>query len=103
MTDTTDWTASSAEIIVPARRRDVVVGELDGEVVFSDLADGSAYFLNATARLVWDRCDGRTTTREMATDITREYDVDLERALADVEQVVVRLAESNLLATEPPA
>ncbi|MCP3903374.1 MAG: PqqD family protein [Planctomycetes bacterium] len=84
---------------MPRRRENVVVDDLGDEVVFSDPVDGSAYFLNATARIVWDRCDGRSTTRQMAAAITHAYDVDDEHALADVEQVVVRLAEAGLLRT----
>ena len=75
----------------------------DDEAVLVDPRDGSAYHLNATASLVWRRCDGATTTRRLAEAIVERYDVDPDDALDDVEQVVCFLAESGLLETEASA
>jgi len=97
MNTTVHWTSPEAEIVVPARRADVVIDDLGDEIVFSDPTDGSAYYLNATACSVWDACDGRSTTRQIAVAMASAYDVDAERALADVEAVVVGLAEAGLL------
>jgi hypothetical protein len=93
---TPHWTTRDAEIVAPVRRDDVLVEELDGEVVFSDPRDGRAYHLNPTAYAVWKRCDGRTTTRQIAEALVAEYDVDYDRALDDVEQLVVFFARAAL-------
>ena len=64
--------------------------------------DGSTYHLNRSAVAVWERCDGRTTTREIATALARDYEVAFDEALNDVEELVMWLAESSLL-RDPPA
>ena len=90
------WTTRNADIIAPARRDDVLVEELGDEVVFSDPRTTRAFHLNGTAYFVWQRCDGRTTTRQIARDLTAAFDVDLDRALDDVEQLVVFFALNGL-------
>ncbi len=100
---TADWTSREAEIVAPPARDDIVVEALDGEVVFGDPLSGMAYHLNETAHAVWRRCDGRTTTREIATALTIDYDVDFDRALDDTEQLVVFFAEAGLTKHEPDA
>ena len=47
--------------------------------------------------LVWERCDGRSTTREIAQQLADAYDVTFDEALNDVEELVLWLAESTLL------
>ena len=94
---TAHWTSRNATIVVPPRREDVVVNEHDNEVVISIPTDGSTYHLNPTAVLVWERCDGRSTTREIAQHLADAYDVSFDEALNDVEELVLWLAESTLL------
>jgi hypothetical protein len=90
------WTSRDAAIVAPARRDDVVVHELDDEVILT-LADGSTYHLNRTAVSVWRLCDGRRTTREIASDLANFHDVAFEEVLNDVEELILWLAESSLL------
>lgn len=94
---TAHWTSRNATIVVPPRREDVVVNEHDDEVVISILTDGSTYHLNPTAVLVWERCDGRSTTRDIAQHLADAYDVSFDEALNDVEELVLWLAGSTLL------
>jgi hypothetical protein len=91
------WTSRDAAIVAPPRRRDVVTHELDDEVIITLPADGSTYHLNRTAVAVWERCDGRNTTREIATVLARDYDVAFDEALNDVEELIMWLADSSLL------
>lgn len=70
--------------------------ELDGEVLFTDPANGHTYHLNHTAFAVWKRCDGRMTTRQIAAVLTTEYEVDFDTALDDIEQLVVFFARNGL-------
>lgn len=94
------WTSRDAEIVAPPARDDVVVEELDGELVFGDPRNGLTYHLNETAHAVWRRCDGRKTTRQIATALTGEYDVDFDRALDDTEQLLVFFGEAGLTENE---
>ncbi len=97
------WTSREAEIVAPPARDDVVVEALDGELVFGDPLSGMTYHLNETAYAVWRHCDGRATTREIATALTNDYDVDFDRALDDTEQMVVFFGETGLTMHEPDA
>jgi len=92
-----EWTARNAAIVMPRRRRDVVEEELDGEVILCVPRTGSLHRLNETAVEVWRRCDGRATTREVAAYLTEAFDVDFDTALDHVEELVIVLAESNLV------
>ena len=93
---TPHWTSRDAPIVAPTRRDDVIVEPLDDELVFTDPGDGNTYYLNRTAHDVWKRCDGRATTRQIAKTMSVEYDVDFDRALDDVEQLVVFFSQSGL-------
>ena len=93
----THWTSRDAAIVAPPRRRDIVIHEHDDEVVVSLPVEGSTFHLNGTAAFVWEQCDGRRTTRDIATALSDDYDVTFDDALNDVEELVVWLAESCLL------
>lgn len=92
------WTSCAARIVPPARRGDLSESELDGEGILYDESTGRTHRLNQTALAVWRLCDGRRTTRGIAEGLTAEYEVEFERALDHVEQILVRLAEAGLLA-----
>ena len=93
----THWTSRTATIVVPPRREDVVIHEHDGEVVISVPPDGSTFHLNPTAVLVWEQCDGRSTTRDIAQHLADAYEVTFDEALNDVEELVLWLVQSTLL------
>ncbi len=92
------WTSRQARIIAPARRGEITVEEIDGQVVFADPSTGAAYHLNETAYEVWRHCDGSTTTRGIAATLTKRWDIDFDTALDDVEQLVVFMAQAALIA-----
>jgi hypothetical protein len=93
----TTWTSRDAAIIAPPRRHDVVLDEMDGEIVCVDPVTDTTYYLNRTAYDVFRWCDGRTTTRWMARVLAETYDVEMDDALDDVEEVVELLVDAGLL------
>ena len=54
-----------------ARKQGLVVQKLPDETLVYDLDRDLAHCLNQTSSLVWRRCDGRTTTKEIALSLTR--------------------------------
>lgn len=55
-----------------ARTAGLVVRELPDEVLVYDLERHAAVCLNRTAALVWGRCDGRTSVRELSRALRSE-------------------------------
>lgn len=93
------WTARSAAIRAPRRRDDVDVEILDDEGILV-APDGGIHRLNSTALLVWEFCNGRTTTLQIAERLARTYRIDAETALDHVEETIAALAQLDLFAAQ---
>ncbi len=93
------WT-DHFDVVVPARRPDLVEHRLNEEIILYDPQNDFVHGLNETALEVWRQCDGARTTQQIAARQTERYQVDLATALDHVEQLVVCFAESNLLVPE---
>ena len=52
-----------------ARRKDVIVHELEGEVLIYDLNTNEAFSLNQTSAKVWQKCDGQKSPEKIAEEI----------------------------------
>jgi hypothetical protein len=94
------WTTCAAEIVIPVPRRDLREETLDAEAILIGPGVNMRYRLNETALFIWRRCDGRTTTRQIAAQLVETFDADFDRALDHVEQVVAVFAAAGLF--EPP-
>ncbi|MCH7526696.1 MAG: PqqD family protein [Planctomycetes bacterium] len=91
----TSW--SDGEAIIPARQHDVRDYQIDGEAVLFNRRFNKLYMLNWTALAVWDRCDGRTTIRQVAKRMSGDHDIAFETALDHVEELVAAFSSMNLL------
>jgi hypothetical protein len=89
------WTGNGAAIRVPPRRNDILVEILDDEGILV-APDGGVHRLNSTALLVWESCNGRTTTRQIADRQAQLYCIDAETALDHVEETVAAFAQLGL-------
>lgn len=58
-----------------ARKENLVVQELDGEVLIYDLDKNKAFCLNETSTLVWQLCDGNKSVSEISETISRKFDL----------------------------
>jgi hypothetical protein len=94
------WSSRTAAFVPPPRRLDVIENELDGEAILVDPRDGNTHRMNATALAVWRQCDGRATTRQIAQEQVRRFEVEFDSALDHVEQLVALFAESRLLVVQ---
>lgn len=86
--------------MLPRRREaELVVETLGDETLVYDRKRHKAHCLNATAALVWQHCDGRTTHAQLARVVERKL------GLSEGEELVTfalnRLASANLLAESP--
>jgi hypothetical protein len=57
----------------------------------------AVYTLNEVGSFVWQRLDGDRSAREMAVAVAREYDVAVEEAIRDVEELFGALEAAGLV------
>jgi hypothetical protein len=61
-----------------ARKKDLVIRELDDETLVYDTERDEAHCLNQTAALVWKQCDGKTTAREAVESLQKTLGVSVD-------------------------
>ena len=84
----------------PLTRKDgLVVTELPDELLVYDLERHKAHCLNPTAALVFKRCDGRTSVKQIARALSRELDVAPDERLVWLS--LERLEKAHLLEARP--
>jgi hypothetical protein len=82
-----------------ARREGLVIRELADEVLVYDLDRDRAHCLNQTAASVWQCCDGRTSTAEIARALGKRVGAPVDEKL--VWLALDQLAENDLLEIRP--
>jgi len=70
---------------------------VDEEILLFDPASQQAHFLNPTAEVVWELCDGAHGEEAIAEEVASRYAVDRGRALEDVRILLGQLREKGLL------
>ena len=79
------------DVMLPLRRSDLEIRLLEGELVILDMPGGHVHRLNATASLIWNQCDGRSTSAEIAARLAAEFEVASGDALDDVLRTLAEL------------
>jgi hypothetical protein len=64
-----------------ARKEGLVIERLAEEVLVYDTVRDRAHCLNETAAFVWQRCDGKTTTKELARMLGKQADANVDEKL----------------------
>ena len=76
--------------------------KVGAEMVILSADDSSLYVLNGVGTAVWQAADGRTPLQAIVDGvICREFDVDRETALSDVDAFVSALVDYGVLVTSP--
>jgi PqqD family protein of HPr-rel-A system len=70
---------------------------VEGETVVLDRASDLVHQLNQTASFIWARCDGHSTARDIADQLTDAFDVDRETAETAVMATLKQLETLGLL------
>lgn len=73
------------------------LAELDGEAVILDEEHDVVHALNATATLVWSRCDGSTTLGEIISALAELFSTDRQAVRDDVVAVARLLFRRGLV------
>jgi len=82
-----------------ARKEGLVIQELPDEVLVYDLDRDRAHCLNETAAFVWQRCDGRTSTVEIARSLGRKVNAPVDEKV--VWFAIDQLGRNHLMASLP--
>lgn len=64
---------SKEQQLPKARKNDLVMRQIPGELLVYDLKRHKAFCLNDTAATVWKKCDGKLTVRELAVELESRY------------------------------
>jgi hypothetical protein len=74
-----------------------IAGETIVVPVTGDVADlDSVYTLNEVGSFIWQLIDGRRSAQAIAEAVTDVYDVPLERAVLDVDELLIALEAKGL-------
>jgi len=75
----------------------MIVRELDDGILVLDMARGRIHQLNATAGLIWGKCDGVAGAADIAAYLAGEYDVEEGIVAKDVATTLSKLQALNLV------
>ena len=87
----------TAESVLPKRRElpHRMAGE---ELLVTDPATGQVHFLNATAALVWENCNGATTLGDCAERLRADFEIPADvNLVSDLSEIVSQLEAQGLL------
>ena len=82
-----------------ARKQGLVIQELPDEVLVYDLDRDRAHCLNTTAAFVWQRCNGRNSTAQIAQSLGRQFDCAVDEKI--VWLALDQLGRNHLLDKRP--
>lgn len=88
-------------ICIPSN--DIVARKIEGEIVIVPLISGigdledELYTLNETGRAIWERLDGSKSLRDIAAELSSEFDAPLEEIERDVAGLVDELIKRKML------
>jgi hypothetical protein len=80
-----------------SRAANVAARMIGGEMMIMSGRDSSLFSLNETASLLWQAADGRTTLEQIAQRLCGEFEVDLQTALQDVQEIAQDLSSHGVL------
>lgn len=81
----------------PVKRGELIQSKTaEGWTVYDEKTD-SLHLLNATAKAIWELCDGQTNPEEMAAAIAELTGADLDDIRGEVAQTLLRLSDLSLI------
>jgi len=88
-------------------RRSVVTRRIAGETILVPIAGGvgdldAIYTMNEVASFIWERIDGQSV-QAIAAAVSAEYDVGLEEAARDVDELLNAFIAIGLAVVSDPA
>jgi hypothetical protein len=78
-----------------ARRNDLIVKRDTGELFIEDVLNNSKIHLNPTSAYVWEKCDGKHRTNEIAAEMSQELGMSVSERV--ILSALSRLQVARLL------
>ena len=88
---------------VPKQQLGYYSEEMDGEHLLYRLGGKKALYLNESAALVWNLCDGQRTMQEIVDVLKQAYPESEVDFAAEVSETVDRLVQEGALRVDRPA
>ncbi len=79
------------------RSPEILMKIIDEETVLYDTRQEMAHFLNETASLIWNLCDGTRQECEIVAEIAGRFDVPKEVVERDVRNTLGNLSQQKLI------
>ncbi len=79
------------------RAEDIPWNVVDDEVVLLNLDSGHYYSLNESGRRIWELLDGENTIPDITSVICEEFNVDQEKAVKDINELIDELLNEKLV------
>lgn len=82
----------------PIRKPDIALKHIGGETLLYGTEEQAIHVLNATAKLIWDLCDGQHTSADIERVIRSSFAVPEGRDVrSDIERTLTIFATKRLL------
>jgi hypothetical protein len=81
----------------PVPEQDVVGQVVDGEAVLVFPSKGKVKVLNEVGARIWALADGKRSIGDIATQITKEYEVDISQAQQEALGFIQELVDKDVM------
>jgi hypothetical protein len=81
----------------PKVRSDLTVVELEGEAVIYDDETRQVHYLNRTATIVFNMCDGTSTVKQLSDEIAEAFSLPQEEVGRQVRTLIRSFREAEFL------
>lgn len=82
---------------IAVRDPQIVSQQVEGEMILVVPTRGKVKVINEVGGRIWELCDGKRSIRQIAVELTREFDVELSQAEKDSVEFLNTLAERGLV------
>lgn len=88
---------NNPEGIIYHRKPEVISGKLEDQIVMMDIEKGKYFSMNPVASRIWELLEKPLSVKELCGRLLVEFDVDKKRCLQEVQELIDKLTELNLL------
>ncbi|MFA5323941.1 MAG: PqqD family protein [Smithella sp.] len=85
---------------VPKKNPEIIAKNVKGEMVLLNPLTGKYYGLNKVGCAFWEKVDGKRNLSEIVSLLLKEFNVERERLVRDIEDLMKTLSENKLITFE---